>query len=220
MKDIKAIRGKYYIGGLIAEGEHECQDFKYSISDARKIARSLSAFANHRGGRLLIGVKDNGCVAGVRNEEDIYVVEQAAKMYCRPEQNLEFSAYTVEDGAVVIKVEIQPSPVRPVQAMDTDGKWKSYFRVADENILATPLMVKSWRRKASPEHLSFSLGEVEEHLLNMLRDEPELTVESFMTEVRVSRRVAEDIVTRMFALGLIEFRFVGRRFVIALSETE
>ena len=33
---------------MVAEGEHLCQDFKYAISDPCKIARSLSAFANHR----------------------------------------------------------------------------------------------------------------------------------------------------------------------------
>lgn len=79
MKDLKGIKGKYYIARLIEEGEHEHQDFKFAISDARKIARSISAFANNSGGRLLVGVKDNGVVAGVRNEEDIFVVEQAAK---------------------------------------------------------------------------------------------------------------------------------------------
>jgi len=44
---------------LIAQGEHQQQDFKYCISDSRKIARSLVAFANTDGGRLLVGVKDN-----------------------------------------------------------------------------------------------------------------------------------------------------------------
>ena len=50
----------HYIQDLILEGEHEHQDFKYQITDARKIARSISAFANNSGGHLLIGVKDNG----------------------------------------------------------------------------------------------------------------------------------------------------------------
>ena len=88
MKDLKAIRGRYYLERIIAEGEHEQQDFKYAISDARKIARSLSAFANHSGGRLLVGVRDNGSIAGVRNEEDIYLLEQAAEMYCEPPQTI------------------------------------------------------------------------------------------------------------------------------------
>ena len=63
---------KVYLQQLIAEGEHQQQDFKFEISDARKIARSLSAFSNTDGGRLLIGVKDNGRIAGVRSEEEIY----------------------------------------------------------------------------------------------------------------------------------------------------
>ena len=49
-----------YIKSLISEGENLYQDFKYTINDSRKIAKSLSAFANTKGGRLLIGVKDNG----------------------------------------------------------------------------------------------------------------------------------------------------------------
>ena len=96
MKDIKAIRGKYYIQRLIEEGEHEHQDFKFAINDARKIARSISAFANNDGGRLLVGVKDNGNIAGVRNEEDIFVIEQAAQLYCRPPQSIEFTAFNTE----------------------------------------------------------------------------------------------------------------------------
>jgi predicted HTH transcriptional regulator len=42
---------------LIEEGEHQQQDFKYCINDSKKIAKSLVAFANTDGGRLLIGVK-------------------------------------------------------------------------------------------------------------------------------------------------------------------
>ena len=68
------MNSKDYIYKLIEEGEHQQQDFKFEISDARKIAKSLSAFSNTDGGRLLIGVKDNGKIAGVRSEEEIYMI--------------------------------------------------------------------------------------------------------------------------------------------------
>ena len=64
-------KSKHFIQQLISEGEHEHQDFKYQISDAKKIARSISAFANNSGGRLLIGVKDNGKIAGVSSAEEL-----------------------------------------------------------------------------------------------------------------------------------------------------
>ena len=81
-------KSRNYIQNLILEGEHEHQDFKYQISDARKIARSISAFANNSGGRLLVGVKDNGNIAGVSSDEEIYMIEQAAQMYCQPPQDV------------------------------------------------------------------------------------------------------------------------------------
>ena len=52
-----------YLRKLIAGGENQHLDFKYCVSDSRKIARTLTAFANSDGGILLIGVRDNGSVA-------------------------------------------------------------------------------------------------------------------------------------------------------------
>ena len=79
-KNVKPIHDKELLLEYIDEGEHVGQDFKYAISDSRKIARSISAFANNHGGRLLIGVKDNGAIAGVKSEEEFYMIEQAAQM--------------------------------------------------------------------------------------------------------------------------------------------
>ena len=64
---------KQYLQTLILEGEHQQQDFKYRVSDAQKLAKSVSAFANTNGGRLLIGVRDDGNMSGVRSEEEIYM---------------------------------------------------------------------------------------------------------------------------------------------------
>jgi len=154
MKDIKAVRGSDLVRAMVAEGEHEHQDFKFAISDARKIARSISAFANNGGGRLLIGVKDNGVIAGVRNEEDAYVVELAASRYCRPEQSVQFRAYKVDGTAIVIVADIAAATARPVLAGEPDGSWRAYYRVADENAygarVAHGLCPDEYRQRHSP----------------------------------------------------------------------
>ena len=85
---MKTLTDTEYIHALIAEGEHQQQDFKFEISDARKIAKTLSAFANTDGGKLLIGVKDNGKIAGVRSDEEQYMIEAAAGLYCSPRSEL------------------------------------------------------------------------------------------------------------------------------------
>lgn len=219
MKDLKAIKGKYYIARLIAEGEHEHQDFKFAISDARKIARSLSAFANNDGGRLLVGVKDNGNIAGVRNEEDIYVIEQAAEMYCDPPQTLEFTVYLTEGGLRVLKAEISAAERRPVSVIEEGGRRRAYYRVKDENIVADPLMVRGWRRRwaDSSQGSVIALDGTPRRLLDFLAD-GQATLDEFVTTAHVSRSGAEEAAVTLHALDLINFVYDGHRFKLELND--
>lgn len=209
MKDIRPLKGKHYIEELVAQGEHQEQDFKFQISDARKIARSISAFANRGGGRLLIGVKDNGALAGVRNEEDIYVVEQAAQRYCNPPQEIEFTAFNVGAGTLIIRASIAGADRRPVFAQDSDRKWKAYFRVADENIVAHPLMVRAWQMRESADTI-FSLSSVESSLLQLLDDSVEpLSTREIAVSLHVTTAKAESIIVRLASLGIVDFEYIG-----------
>lgn len=222
MKDLKPVRGKFYISRLIAEGEHETQDFKFQISDALKIARSLSAFANNRGGRLLIGVKDNGSIAGVRSEEDIYVIDQAAQLYCRPPLDVRFTAFSANDeGAVVIRAEVSPSEQRPVQAREPDGRWRAYFRVADENIVASPLMVRSWRRAMDDSGQLLGLDGPAKTLLAIIERDGCTDARTLMKEAHISLESAEETIVSLAASRLVGFRHTGGAFrVTAAPQSE
>lgn len=214
MKDLKAIRGKALITQLIAEGEHSRQDFKYAVSDSPKIARSISAFANCRGGRLLIGVKDNGVIAGVRNEEDIYVVEQAAERYCMPPQNVEFRAYRV-DGLHVISATVEEASERPVYAIEADGRRRAYFRVADENIAAHPLMVRAWEARHCASAAIFDpAGPLSRVLAEIAGSEGVDDVKRLATALHISVERAEDAVVNLLAMNLAEFRHNGSQFIL------
>lgn len=212
MKDLNPLKGKYYIEDLVSQGEHQQQDFKFLISDARKIARSISAFANRDGGRLLIGVKDNGVLAGVRNEEDIYVVEQAGAQYCDPPQQIEFTAFNVGNGTMVIRASIAKAERRPVFAQDTDRKWKAYYRVADENIVAHPLMVKAWKLRESPRGSGtlFSLSANESSLLELLdsADSPLSSLEIAL-QLHLPSVTADNLIAKMASLGIVDFIYAG-----------
>lgn len=214
MKDLRATRGRYIIHDLIAQGEHEHQDFKYSISDARKIARSVSAFANNDGGCLLIGVKDNGTIAGVRNEEDIYVVEQAAQMYCSPAQEVKFDAFKV-DGLVVIRATVAKAAKRPVQVLEADGRRRAYYRVADENISAHPLMVRAWQHENDKSDTLFTLTDAETALLNALHTASQpISTTKLPIILHTSQRAADDMVVRLAAMGIIHFVYSAQEFKI------
>ncbi len=218
MKDLKPIRGRKYILEQIALGEHERQDFKYAISDARKIARSLSAFANCKGGHLLVGVKDNGAIAGVRNEEDIFVIEQAAELYCDPPQQIDFTAFSTGETGIVIRARIEPSTIKPVYAQEPDLSWRAYYRVADENIAAHPLMVRAWRMQASERSALMSLDGVESALVAAITERGSVAIADAMLLVPASRRTIEGAIVRLASLGIITFAHHPRHgFTLSLA---
>lgn len=212
LKDIAAVKGRRYIEKLVAEGEHEQQDFKFMISDARKIARSVSAFANNSGGRLLIGVKDNGVVTGVRNEEDVYVVEQAAGRYCEPPQQVEFKAYRVDAAVTVIVASIARAQSRPVSVIEEDGRRRAYYRVADENIAAHPLMVEAWKHaEAEGGGVVMTLTGLESDLLRLV-DGRLLDLREVAVGLHIAESRARSLIVRLAVVGLVDFVYTGNAF--------
>ncbi len=213
MKDLQGIKGKYYIAGLIEEGEHEQQDFKFAISDARKIARTVSAFANRDGGRLLVGVKDNGMIAGVRNEEDIYIIEQAASMYCSPPQKIQVAAFKTDGDKLVLRIEIGQADRRPVVVLEADGSRRAYYRVKDENIVAPSLMVRAWIACSKETGTLLPLFDRERKLLSMI-EKAAVRIDDFMLAASVSKVSAEETIIRLYSMRLIDFEYNGREFLI------
>jgi len=55
----------HLIEELILRGESETVEFKKSLGERREIMETIVAFANRRGGTILIGVDDDGSVIGV-----------------------------------------------------------------------------------------------------------------------------------------------------------
>lgn len=200
------MKPKHYIHALIEEGEHEHQDFKYQISDAKKIARSISAFANNSGGRLLVGVKDNGHIAGVKSEEEMYMIEQAATMYCRPAQMLQFDIYKVE-GKTVLLAQVAEADAKPVQAPDESGKWRAYFRVADENVLASGLHVKVMKHIAADEGAMVSFSAKEKELLVYLDGHGGITLSGFSKLAHISRFAAEEALINLLEMKVVKLSY-------------
>ena len=204
-------RKNHYIQDLILEGEHEHQDFKYQITDARKIARSIAAFANNSGGHLLIGVKDNGNIAGVRSDEEIYMIETAAQMYCRPEQHVTFKVYNI-NGKQVVKADIAEAEEKPVEAPDDNGTWHVYYRVADENVLASRLHARILSAEESSsttdmDTATIAYSEREQVLLEYLNRHGGITLEGFMRLAHVSEESATRIVVTLHGMGVISLQY-------------
>ena len=200
-----------YILKLIEEGEHIHQDFKFAISDARKIAKSISAFSNTEGGRLLIGVKDNGKIAGIRSEEEIYMIEAAAGMYCKPSVEIKNKIFNVK-GKDVLVVTIQESTRKPIYALDENNKQWAYIRIKDENILADTVYLKRWEHNNIEENVFVTYTGREKHLLEILSNNGELTLNKCSKLSGISRIETCRLLADFIRFDLVEQVLIGHKF--------
>lgn len=203
---------------LIAQGEHQQQDFKYKITNVNKIAHSLSAFANTAGGRLLIGVRDNGTIAGVRSEEEIYMIDAAACIFCRPEVECSMEA-TCEGGNNVVIATVAPSIHRPVMAKEEDGSLCAYVRVADENIVATPVHLALWRRQHLDVGSLLTYTDKERSLLSFIAMHPQgVSINRVCKHSAFSRKKSINLLADFVRFELIDLVFVDHQFVLCIHE--
>ncbi len=194
-----------YLYKLIQEGEHQRQDFKYCINDSRKIAKSLVAFANTDGGKLLVGVKDNGKIVGIKTDEEFYMVEAAAKIYSNPPINFSTQQWQVE-GKTVLEIQIEPSKMKPHYAKNEEGKWLAYTRVHDENILAHKIQLNVWKKNNSQVGIHFTYSESEKILVEYLQNNPTITFSKFVRLAHVSRKKAEEVLTNSVIMEIVKMK--------------
>ena len=205
---------KVYLQSLIREGEHQQQDFKYRVSDAQKLAKSVSAFANTDGGRLLIGVRDDGNMSGVRSEEEIYMMHLAAYRYCRPEASIKFDTYHVEGRTIVIAT-IPPSERRPICAIDDMGNSRAYIRIADENIVASPVHLAIWRQSQNPQGAVMTYTDSIRKVLKVLQDE-HLSLNHIVRRSRIPRHKVITLLAHLIRFRVVQWEYAEQQFLFSL----
>ncbi len=200
------------ISDFIKQGENQTQDFKFAIDDQKKIARTLVAFANTDGGRLLIGVKDNGKIVGCNPEEEFHMIEGAAQLYCKPA--LEFQSQVHQEGyRMVLEIIVDANLKRPFRALDEEGKWKSYFRKDDNTLLVNKILFKVWQYQARKTARPEKFGDEELSLLQLLNTSDVLTLSQLYKRSDLSMKSVDHWLALFICWNLVELKFEGVKTV-------
>ena len=205
---------KRYLLSLIHEGEHQQQDFKYRVSDACKLAKSVSAFANTDGGRLLIGVRDDGYLAGVRSEEEIFMMHQAAYKFCKPEPSIKFDTFHV-DGRTIVIATVPPSDKRPVCVQNDEGRMRAYIRIKDENIVASPVHLALWRESQKPQGSILTYNDNIKKLLDVMKGSQ--TLNQIVRFSKLPRYKVITLLARLIRFGTARWEYSDQQFLFSLT---
>ena len=191
---------------LIENGENGSVEFKRKFSSHKKIAREIIAFANTKGGKIILGVDDNKSVIGVESEKaELELINDTAQFYCEPPINYSSEIIHIYKKDVII-IEIPESKTKPHCIVENDkpALKKVYIRLKDKSVLASNETIKILK-KSNPDSppMTINLGDKEKYLLNYLSYHDKITLNTLKELLNLSGRRASRILINLARAELI-----------------
>lgn len=168
------------IKSLAKQGEGQFLEFKMKVKFPEKIVREMVAFANAKGGILLIGVSDDGDVQGLKfADEDQFVLNRAIEKYCFPPFPYNNYRIPLDHSKSILVYEVFESVDKPhfVQ-LENENQAKCYVRIKDRSVQASKEMKQILRREKE-EGIQFTYGDSEKWLIEYLTKHSTITLEQF-----------------------------------------
>ncbi|MGV3540112.1 MAG: helix-turn-helix domain-containing protein [Rufibacter sp.] len=187
---------------LILKGESDTLEFKKTITNPDRIARTLVSFANTRGGQILVGVQDNGTICGIDPEEEKHTLEKAITFFCDPPVKVIYKEVELEEGTI-LKVIIPESATKPHLAKVKENDWRSYVRVNAESVQTSKLVEKSLRLVPEPEIELPAPDPQQLKLLLLLQKHRKLTLKQLMHHANLSKRRAQRLLIELVLQGRV-----------------
>ncbi|MFM8438296.1 MAG: helix-turn-helix domain-containing protein [Candidatus Kapaibacterium sp.] len=188
---------------LILEGEGLRVEFKRKFSTHVKFAKEISAFANTKGGVMLVGVDDNGRIIGVDSEkEQIDLAVSSAEFYLEPPVHCRVECIEVDWKEVVV-IHVQESQTKPHMLkvdpdQPSDRDRRAYIRNADQSVLASKEMMRLMSgRNPLTRPMTLHIGDRERRLFAFLEEHRRITVKEFADLVNISLRRSSQILVRL-----------------------
>lgn len=131
-----------YVRELLKSEEGLQLDFKQGITNQLKIAKTMAAFANTMGGKLVIGISDKKDIVGIDADEEIFMVEEANRKYLQPPIVFDFEIYEIDyieeeklkEELFILIVNIMASPLKPHAVTGSDMTRMYYIRQGDRSM--------------------------------------------------------------------------------------
>jgi len=201
---------------LIKNGEDQHLDFKQSITSPNKIARTMVAFANSEGGRIVIGVDDYGDVVGIDAEQEKYMMIQAGKKFCDPPIFVHFT--TMEEQQMTVLIAEIESSKSEHRALNESGEWNFYVRVKDQTVLIPDADEQALADKHNLKPIPILLQE-NDGLVNYLKKNEFITVKEYMKMMNISYGIAKRSLNDLMDNGVLGMKNVNHAMQFYLKKT-
>lgn len=190
------------VKNLAQTGEGAYLEFKRTIPSAYKIAREIAAFANTRGGTLLIGVDDDKSLVGVLGyQEEEYLLQKATSEFCHPRVDITIEVVHFGDRDLLV-IKVPEAPDKPIFVKE-DGHDTVFMREKDQNKVASKELIEIIQKRNSGEGVTFEYGPEEQKLFRYLNEYGEITVKKFAQLVDIPLSKASSTLVDLVAADIL-----------------
>ena len=123
----------------IQKGESKTLEFKQQLPKGQQIAKTLIAFANSSGGKLIVGVTDDRQLVGI--QDDIFELQDkiTSMIYelCAPQLAAQIYIENI-DGVELLVVEVARGSLFPYYLKSVGREQGTYIRLGASNRVASP----------------------------------------------------------------------------------
>lgn len=204
---------------LVSLGEGVSLEFKRRVPRDARIAKEVIALANTHGGRILLGVSDDGTITGVDDPgEEEFVLRRAIDTRVVPPVEYHTERIMIAPRRDVILVVVPDSPRKPHHLVDgadagdgetpdapqeAGGDGTAYVRVEEMSVEASPESVRMMREGGADQGVTFEFGETESLLMRYLDDYGRITVAQFAKLADISAERASQTLVTMTKANLL-----------------
>jgi predicted HTH transcriptional regulator len=192
---------------LVRQGEGTSLEFKLKATHPEKIVREIVAFANSKGGKLLLGVGDDKTIPGLKFvDEEEYILVRAIERNCFPPINYDLERIAITDERDVLVFTIPKSQKKPhfVQLENEESK-KAYVRVNDRSVQASR-EVKQILRRENEDGIKFTYGDKEKILMTYLSENKKITIEKFAEIAQIHPKSASHTLVLLVLSNVIKIQ--------------
>jgi predicted HTH transcriptional regulator len=204
------------VKNLAQTGEGAFLEFKRTTPNPAKIAREMVAFANTKGGTLLIGVDDDRNLIGVDGyQEEEFLLKKAANEWCNPALDIHMELVQFGKRDLMV-IKIPEAPQKPVFVKDADGP-VAFIRDHDRSLSASIERIQILENKQSNKEVTFQYGPDEQKLFRYLNEYSEINVEKFSHLIGIDKHDAGNILVNLVSAGILTLFTKGNIDYFAFS---
>ena len=194
---------------LVALGEGISLEFKRKVPRAKRIAKEVIALANTQGGRILLGVSDDGTIVGVRDAgEQEFVLHRSVDAHVMPSVDYTTERIPIAGRRDVILVTVPESTDKPHHLVSQPnvppGDGTAYVRVEEMSVEASPESVALMREEASGNGVTLQFGDNESLLMRYLEDYGRVTVTQFARMADLSPQDASRTLLKLARANVLQ----------------